>query len=256
LLLILAMNSTSAVRFVRNTLYERTPPSVRRFLYQGTERYCVLCESSLRRFCAAGLNARPDASCPVCNSLERHRLLKLVTAEKTDLFSGSPKRVLHIAPEDAIERLVRTLPGVRYLSADLEEGRAAVRMDITNIQYPDASFDVVLCSHVLEHVPDDRKALQEFYRVLSPEGWAVIQVPIVGTATFENPSITDPEERLRAFGQRDHVRQYGCDFRDRIREARFAVEEITTEDMTSEDEARKMGLVKGDRVYLCRKNLS
>lgn len=247
------MNSTSAVYFVRNALYRRTPPGIRRLLYRGTERYCVLCDSSVRRFGDAGVNSRPDACCPVCNSLERHRLLKIVAGKRTDLFNGAPKRVLHIAPEEAIERLVRKLPGVSYLSADLEEGRAALRMDVTNIDFPGDSFDVILCSHVLEHVPDDGRALQEFHRVLSPGGWAMIQVPIFGPVTFEDPSVTDPEERLRAFGQRDHVRRYGYDLRNRIQKAGFIVEEITTEEAASADEAQRMGLVKGDRVYICRK---
>ena len=247
------MNPMSAVNFVTNALYRRTPLGIRRFLYRGTERYCGLCESSVRYFCPAGLDSRPDARCPVCNSLERHRLLKIVAGQKTGLFNEARKRILHIAPEEAIERLVRKLPGVTYLSADLEDPRAGVRMDITGISYPDSAFEVILCSHVLEHVPDDRKALQEFHRVLSPGGWAMIQIPISDPVTFEDPTITDPEERLRLFGQRDHVRRYGPDVRQRMQEAGFAVEEITTEEAASEDEARRMGLMKGDRVYICRK---
>ena len=129
-------------------------------------------------------------------------------------------------------------------------------MDITNIEYPDNSFDVILCNHVLEHVPDDRKALREFHRVLSPGGLGMIQVPVTDPATFEDFTITDPEERIRIFGQRDHVRRYGPDVRARMEEAGFAVEEITTEDVTSEGEARRMGLMKRDQVFVCRKRMS
>jgi ubiquinone/menaquinone biosynthesis C-methylase UbiE len=179
-----------------------------------------------------------------------------VAEKRTDLFDGEPKRILHIAPEEAIERLVRQLPRVTYLSADIENPRASVRMDITNIEYPDSSFDVILCNHVLEHVPDDRKALREFHRVLSPGGLGMIQVPVSDPVTFEDFTITDPEERLRIFGQHDHVRRYGPDIRERMEEARFAVEEITTEDVTSEGEALRMGLMKGDQVFVCRKRMS
>lgn len=238
---------------VLRVLYRLVPQSLRRALFGGTERYCPLCNSSVRRFYPAGLDPRPDARCPVCGALERHRLFRIVAGERTDLFDGKKKRLLHIAPEEAIEQLVRGLSGVEYLSADLEDPRAMVRMDITDIDYPAGSFDVILCSHVLEHVPDDRKGLREFYRVLSPTGWALIQIPVTDPITFEDPTITDPEERLRMFGQRDHVRRYGPDVRGRMEEAGFAVEEITTENTASPGEIVRMGLMPGDRIYLCRK---
>lgn len=248
------MNPTFSIHSVISALYRRlTPLGVRRLLFRGTQRYCPLCRSSLRRFYPAGLDSRRDARCPVCDSLERHRLFKIVADQRTDLFNGTLKRILHIAPEEAIERLVRGLPGVTYLSADIGDPRATVRMDVTNIDSLDNSFEVILCSHVLEHVSDDRKALREFHRVLSPGGWSMIQIPVTDPITFEDSTVTDPEERLRVFGQSDHVRRYGPDVRDRMEEAGFTVEEITTEEATSEDEARRMGLVREDRVYLCRK---
>lgn len=246
----------SVLRSAVKLLYRLLPQRLRRVLFRGDERYCPLCESSVRRFYTAGLSARPDARCPVCGALERHRLFRLVAGEKTDLFDGREKRILHIAPEEAIERLVRGLPNVDYLSADLEDPRAMVRMDITNIDYPEGAFDVILCSHVLEHVPDDRKALREFHRVLSPTGWGIIQIPVTDPVTFEDFTITDPEERLRVFGQRDHVRRYGPDVRERMEEAGFFVEEIATESMASPEEIRRMGLMSGDRIYVCRKGSS
>jgi SAM-dependent methyltransferase len=250
------MNSISPIRAVINPLLRPLVRRARRLVFRGTERYCGLCDSSLRGFYPYGVASRSDARCPACGSLERHRLLKIVAEQKTDLFDGEPKRILHIAPEEAIERLVRQLPRVTYLSADIEDPRASVRMDITNIEYPGSSFDVILCNHVLEHVPDDRKALREFHRVLSPGGLGMIQVPVSDPVTFEDFTITDPEERRRIFGQPDHVRRYGPDIRDRMEEAGFAVEEITTEDVTSEGEALRMGLMKGDQVFVCRKRMS
>lgn len=247
------MYLVQGVRSLFKNLYRLIPRGIRRLLFRGTDRYCPLCESSVRRFYPAGLDRRPDARCPVCGSLERHRLFRIVAERWTDLFDGTPKRVLHIAPEEAIERLIRSLANVEYLSADLEDRAAMVRMDITDILYPEASFDVLLCSHVLEHVPDDRKALREFHRVLAPGGWGIVQIPVTDPVTFEDPSIVDPEERLRVFGQRDHVRRYGPDVRDRMEEAGFAVDVITTEDAASAEQARRMGLMAGDSVYLCRK---
>lgn len=247
------MNPQIFFRAGIRTLYNLIPTGIRRMLFRGNTRFCPLCNSTVRRFYPAGLDQRPDARCPVCNSLERHRLFCILTGKHTSLFDGSEKRLLHIAPEESIEKLLRRLPNVHYLSADLEDTNAMVKMDITDIQYPVESFDVILCSHVLEHVPDDRRALREFYRVLTPDGWCGIQIPVTDAVTFEDPSVTDPEERLRIFGQRDHVRRYGPDVRERMEEAGFAVQELTTETVASEEEIVRMGLMRNDRLYLCRK---
>ena len=112
------------------------------------------------------------------------------------------------AKRGEFERLLKKQLGSGYLTSDIRHPRAMVKMDITDIQYPDNPFDVIYCSHVLEHVPDDRRALSEFYRILKPTGWAILLVPIIAEKTFEDPSITDPSERLKLFGQADHVRGY------------------------------------------------
>jgi ubiquinone/menaquinone biosynthesis C-methylase UbiE len=127
-----------------------------------------------------------------------------------------------------------------------------VKMDITDIQYPDNSFDVVYCSHVLEHVPDDRKAMRELARVLKPTGWAILAVPIFNEKTFEDPTITSPEERERVFRQSDHVRIYGRDFVDRLRESGFDVTVDRFASGFSDEMVRKHGLSRED-IYLCRK---
>jgi SAM-dependent methyltransferase len=141
-----------------------------------------------------------------------------------------------------------------YLSADLEPRNAMIVMDITNIQYPNGTFDVILCSHVLEHVPDDRKALSELFRVLRPGGWAILQVPIVAAATFEDPSVTDPEEREKLFGQHDHVRNYGLDYRDRLADAGFSVTVDGFVRDLDEVETQRLGLMRHEDVYFCRKD--
>jgi SAM-dependent methyltransferase len=162
--------------------------------------------------------------CPRCGSLGRHRTDWLFFARNPDLLAGR-KKVLHVAPEESLKRCLRRLPEIDYLSADYDARNAMERMDITAIQYRDSSFDAVLCNHVLEHVVDDRRAMRELFRVLRPGGWALLQVPVDWEKphTFEDPSIVDPRERQRAFGQFDHVRIYGRDYLERLEEAGFAV---------------------------------
>jgi ubiquinone/menaquinone biosynthesis C-methylase UbiE len=127
-------------------------------------------------------------------------------------------------------------------------------MDITDIQYEDQSFDVIYCSHVLEHVQNDKKALRELFRVLKNDGWAILLVPITSETTVEDPSIVDPIERLRAFGQEDHVRKYGRDYVDRLREAGFTVEITKVDDLVCADEVVRMGLTPASgEVYHCTK---
>lgn len=194
-------------------------------LYLGRRFSCNCCGGTFRRFQSwtnsAGII---QPMCPRCGSLGRHRTEWLYLTQHPDLLSG-PKRVLHIAPEESLERCLRGLPGVDYLSADYDAKIAMERMDITDIRHPDSSFDVIVCNHVLEHVADDRRALSELYRVLRDDGWALLQVPIDEDrdATFEDPSITDPRERERVFGQYDHVRVYGRGYVERLEWAGFVV---------------------------------
>ena len=163
---------------------------------------------------------RANARCPRCGSYERHRALWLHLEREP--LSG---RVLHWAPEPALAQRLRSR--VEYEAADLTGGDGVAALDIQAIDRPDAHYDHVLCLHVLEHVPDDRAALHELHRVLRPGGWALLQVPLHFGETAEDPTVTDPAERERRFGQRDHVRRYGArDFPERVREAGFAVEPL------------------------------
>jgi SAM-dependent methyltransferase len=225
-----------------------------RFRHFGLRRYCPCCRSHLRRFKPFGLDPRPEALCPVCGSLERHRLIYLYVAQRTDLFDGNPKKMLHIAPETQLSQLFRKADGIDYLSADLFVPNAMVKMDVMDIHYPDNTFDVIYCSHVLEHVADDRKAMREFYRVLMVGGWAILQVPDpVGTATVEDPSVTSPEDRERLFGQHDHVRRYGMDYKDRLGEAGFSVLVDGFVRELDDRTTARFGLMRSEDVYLCRK---
>ena len=172
----------------------------------------------------------------------------------TDLFNGPPKKMLHVAPEQTFEKLLQSHLGQGYLTADLHKSGVMVRMDITDIDYTGGTFDVIYCSHVLEHVPDDKRAIRELHRVLKPNGWAILQVPITADITFEDPSITDPTDRLRLFGNKDHVRSYGPDFVERLQEAGFKVKIITASDFLTEEQTELMGITEAaGEIYYCTK---
>lgn len=222
--------------------------------YYGHARFCPVCGKSSRKFRPSGTVLREDARCARCHAHERHRFLWLYLSRETDLFDGKPKKVLHVAPEWCLEPRLKERLGANYLTADLLNPHAMVRMDITDIQYPDQTFDVIYCSHVLEHVPDDKKAMREFARVLKDGGWAILLVPITSETTLEDLSFVDPAERRSAFGQEDHVRAYGPDYVDRLRDAGFRVEVTTVNDLVEHDDAVRMGLTSasGD-IFYCTK---
>ncbi len=216
--------------------------------------HCPICDHWAHEFLPATPEPRPNCVCPNCDSRERHRLTWLFLERKTDLFDGRPKRMLHVAAERAFSRRLQAVAGVYYLTADLDNPSAMVQMDIMDIQYPAASFDVILCSHVLEHVTDDRQAMHEFHRVLSPGGWAVMLVPVSVDATIEDPSITDPVLRKQLFGHPEHVRQYGLDFADRLRDAGFAVEVYRPGDVVTARELERCAILPTEwPLFYCKK---
>jgi SAM-dependent methyltransferase len=191
--------------FLRQLVPGSTRTALHRMLasirHYGTARQCPVCGASLRAFLPYGDPPREEALCPVCDSLERHRLVWLYFQAR--LLDGRPKRMLHVAPErEFVARLRRAL-AVGYVTSDLM-ATADVRVDICHLPYSNAAFDVVYASHVLEHVPDDLQAMREFRRVLKPTGWALLPVPVAGPRTFEDWSITTPEGRYKAFGQDDY----------------------------------------------------
>ena len=159
--------------------------------------------------------------------------------------------MLHFAPEKGLTKLLKARVG-SYQSADITPGRADLVRNIEAIAEPDASFDCVVCSHVLEHV-DDRKALIEVYRVLKPGGLALIMLPVIEgwSTTYENTAVLAPEDRMRHFGQADHVRYYGADVRDRIRAAGFRLHEFTAEG----EDVLTYGLQRGEKVFIATRPL-
>ena len=192
---------------------------------------------------------RPNALSPSTLSLERHRLMWLYLKEETDFFTkDSQQNVLHIAPEQCFYKRFRKQKNLEYITSDLDSPLADVRADICNLPFEDNEFDVIFCNHVLEHIPDDKKAMAELYRVMKPGGWGIFQVPqdINRKETFEDDSITNKEERTRIFGQYDHVRVYGLDYFDRLREAGFTVKEIDYTKKIAPDLLERYALQKGE----------
>src|SRR5688572_4946342 len=191
----------------------------------GNNVLCACCGRAFRRFLPFGRPSRPNAMCPHCGSLERHRLLWLYL-QRSGKLHARPISVLHTAPEPAIAERLRSFPNIRLVSTDLSDDDVSVRCDLETMPFRAGAFDGIICSHVLEHVSNDIAAMRELRRTLAPGGWALISVPLHETraTTDEDPSITDPNERFRRFGQRDHVRRYGMDFFDRLRRAGFMVE--------------------------------
>jgi predicted O-methyltransferase YrrM len=219
--------------------------------------YCPVCETTVARFARYaffGRKGRANAQCPNCGSLERHRLVWLYFERKTNLFDPPRKKMLHIAPEAAFADRLANHPAIDYLSGDLESPwhQAMVKMDITNITMPDNAFDVIYCSDVLEHVPDDRQAIQELYRVLKPGGWAVLNVPIIRERTFEDSAITSREDRMRHYLHPLHVRAYGKDYAERLAEGGFRVTVDPFFDSFAADDQRRFGLRKLD-IFYCDK---
>ena len=173
----------------------------------------------------------------------------------TDLLASRKKSLLHFAPEYVLSNHLSQLPQLDYTTTDLSRPDVKVNADITNLPFSDETFDVIYCSHVLEHVPDDRKAMQECCRVLKQSGYAVLLVPITADATHEDLSVTDPKERERLYGQHDHVRRYGPDFADRLREAGFTVTIYTTDKVVDNNEATRFAIPPNEGpIYLCRRN--
>jgi SAM-dependent methyltransferase len=236
---------TAAVKaLAKRVLPKRARIALRRAYYFGFKFGCPVCGARIRQLLDSGKDLpilraldvvggfRSDDVCPVCWSNGRHRLVS--TYLKREVFSAQhtwPRTVLHFAPEPYLPVWLQARPNVEYVAADLRPGSypdvPGIRQaDLTRLPWEDDYFDLVLCNHVLEHVPDDRRAMQELYRTMRPGGVALVQVPFGRSlpSTIEDPSIDRPEERERRFGQHDHVRLYGPDYTERLRNAGFATQ--------------------------------
>ncbi len=220
--------------------------------YRGTGRICPVCEQESQKF--KEHKKRLEAECIYCRSLERHRFVWFFLNSDPHLLAQNNGQLLHVAPEECLQPLFKKQLGANYLSADLFSPLAMVKMDVTDIQYEAESFGAIYCSHVLEHVADDQRAMSEFYRVLKQGGWAILNVPIHGETTYEDPSIVDPAERLKHFGQEDHVRIYGADYVERLKSAGFQVKVVTVNDVANAEQIVQMGLTSAaGEIFYCTK---
>ena len=197
---------------------------------------------------------RNNVLSPSTLSLERHRLLWLYLKNETDFFI-SHKKVLHFAPEQAFYKSFRKMKNLDYTTTDLNSPLADVKADICNLPFQDNSYDIIFCNHVLEHIPDDTKAMQELYRVLKKGGMGIFQIPQDASraTTFEDNSITNKKERAKIFGQYDHVRIYGRDYFDKLRSIGFKVDEVDYTSKLTEQEITTYCLAKGEILPVCFK---
>lgn len=210
---------------------------------------------SFRKFLPYGYETqRENVLSPSTLSLERHRLLWLYLQNETDFFT-TQKKVLHMAPEQCFLSLFKKQQNLEYTTADLYSPIADVKADICDLPFDDNSFDVVFCNHVLEHIPDDTKAMQELYRVLKPNGMGIFQIPqdLSRATTFEDDSITDQKERAKLFGQYDHVRVYGRDYFDKLRSVGFKVNEVDLTKMVAPELVDRYRLMNGEILPVCFK---
>lgn len=245
---------TSVVPGQLKQLYWNIQFHLRPLFYLGFGVRCPCCGFPWREFVPHGQPLRRNAGCTICGALERHRLLYLFLKQKTGIFQR-PMRLLHMAPERALRRVLAPLKTLSYVTADLCAPKVSVHTDITRLAFPDNCFDAILCSHVLEHIPNDAAAMRELLRVLKPGGWAILQVPLDTTlaTTREDLSIVDPAERRRLYGQEDHVRLYGRDYAQRLTAAGFDVSIDQFARTFDPQTARMHGVLIEEDIYYCRK---
>lgn len=228
---------------VRDTLPRTALIAAKQILHAGTGADCVVCGASVRQFLpqghefpvlrdldVVGGQRKEHDECPICHANDRVRLVYLYVRTRTSLLSA-PSRLLHLAPELGLADVFMAARDLEYVPADLDRQRyrhlpELITFDLQDAPLADQSFDWIICNHVLEHIPDDRQAMREICRLLRPGGAAILQVPLAQALdkTVEDITLTDEAERIRRFGQRDHVRLYGPDYYDRLREAGFEVD--------------------------------
>lgn len=231
--------------------------------YEGDKVKCSICNSEFRSFAPFGRDKRKNARCLTCDSLERHRLLwKFITEKKKIFGSGKKIKLMHFGPEKSFYDVLSEHPQIEYVPCDFvpeqygDMGKVPLtKVDIIDIPFPDNYFDVILCTHVLEHIPDDKKAMSELLRVMKPAGWGVFQVPIDYNRekTYEDFSITSPQARKKAFGRAGHVRWYGRDYKQRLQAVGFKVTEDDYVKGFTEQEIFRFGLLPSEFIYYCEK---
>lgn len=219
-------------------------------LYAGDNVWCPICSHSFKSW----LNNQKYGSCPYCQSATRQRMTSLYLEERYNPHQ-LPVKLLYFAPNWGLEKYFRQQKQVYNCNtSDLYAPNVDFKSDITNLLFDERSFDLIVCSHVLEHVPDDTKAIAELFRVLRVGGIALIQVPYNCSAEYtdEDLSIVAPKERERRFSQFDHVRRYGRDIVERLQKPGFKVEAVDLTQSYTPEENRRLGL-RNNTIFVCCK---
>lgn len=267
----IALVKKSIKTMVGKKLYTQGGWAVRRAMYPfywGNNVGCVMCGRRSRRFLPVGFDypvlaeknviggkKRLEAKCPYCGCDDRERLVFLML-KKWGVFQSSA-RILHVAPERQLQRHLENTPGLSYVTGDIESPFVDQKIDLTQCPFDSEYFDVVICNHVLEHIPNDRKAIAEIYRILKKGGWAILQVPISTSlsSTYEDAAIISAAQRARIFGQEDHVRIYASDYPGRLAAAGFDVNVQNVRELFSEEEIQTHRLISDEKVFHAKKPL-
>lgn len=240
---------------------------LRAYHYRGDTFVCPVCGYHGRALAPIGFDldvlkekqvsgaGRRNAGCFNCGAIDRERLVHVYLRDVLGIYGRlASSRILHIAPDELITRFLRASNTLEYVCGDkYTEGYAYAdnvrNMDVTDLPFAADHFDLVICNHVLEHVPDDARAMREILRVLKPGGHAVLQVPLSANSptTIEDPSIADPKERERVYGQFDHLRLYGQDYGDRLKAAGFRVERLQ---LAQRKEFERYGLNPSEDLFV------
>lgn len=222
----------------------------------STARFCPACHEPVDAFRSGGVRPRPNARCPNCGALERHRFLAVLLDGLGPALTRA-STVVDIAPTRYTTAHLDRLEVARYVRVDLDpdaDGRAVdVQASLTHLPFPADSVDLLLCYHVLEHVPDDRAAMREIARVLRPGGRALVQVPFRGSRETDEDPDAPEDERIARFGQADHVRWYGGDFEDRLAEAGLVGSRIHPVDLLGQDLTTSIGARATEPVWVLRR---
>ena len=226
--------------------------------YKGDKVECPVCEKSFSKFLSYGSNIahRDNVLCPCDLTRERHRLMWLYLKDHSDFFTSEQKLdVLHIAPEQCFHKKFKAQENLNYLTGDLLSPIADLHFDLHDIPLEDNKFNVVFCNHVLEHVDDALQCMKELHRVMKPGGWGIMQVPqdFSREETYEDPTITSPEEREKHFWQYDHVRLFGKDYPQWLEKAGFEVEAFDPREHLSQEQYDRYRLLKNEILYIARK---
>lgn len=248
---------TALKKFIKALLpskvFSAVKPALRKvygLLYIGNRVHCNICDQRFRKFILIE-NGR-DLLCPSCGSIPRYRFLFMLLQEKYQLESLN-RKVLHFSPSYSLKNRLRSYSNLDYTTTDFISDQEDKRYDITAIEANDSSYDLVICLHVLEHIPDDRKAMSELYRIIKPEGLVFIQTPFKSGEIYEDPSVQTEEERLKHFGQEDHVRIYSvAGLKERLNNAGFKIEQKDASAYPKNILAEN-GILEDDLILVCKK---